>query len=225
MLQYLVWQKKPPTFSGMIDALAVRLDESPGFKQENRLFDLMDVITPCSSLLTLVVSETGREIQLAHSSVKEYLTSQHLADPFKEPLSELHSRSIIAKTSIRYMTDVASMQHDSIKSSGKSTDDMRKIPSSQVVLQGNFLGKPIINARPRGSLLIIIMDEGEFPFLRLASHWMRHAKIVEAVDDDIPRLVLQLYGQERLSYGFPQILGLSSMYDNCDDCDNYITFR
>jgi hypothetical protein len=215
MLQYLVWQKKPPTFSEMIDALAVRLDESPGFKQENRLFELMDVITECSSLLTPISSTHGREIHLAHSSVKEYLGSQHLVEPFKGLLSEAHARSAIAKTSIKYMIDVSNIHHDSIMSSGKSMDELRNIKSSEVVLLGNLLGRPEFTARPPGSPLIIIMDEGEFPFLRPASHWMEHAKVVETVDDDIPRLVLQLYGQERLSYGFTQILGLDLMYNNC----------
>lgn len=84
MLQYVLWAKRPPQFPEIIDAIAVHLDEIPGFKQENRPFDLMDVITQCSSLLTPSSALLGDEVHLAHSSVKEYLESQHLADPYKE---------------------------------------------------------------------------------------------------------------------------------------------
>jgi hypothetical protein len=217
MLQYLVWQKQPPTFSQMIDALAVRLDD-PGFKRENRLFDLMDVIMPCSSLLTLVLSKTGREIHLAHSSVKEYLKSQHLAEPFKGLLSEAHARSVVAKTSTKYIFDVVNIHRDSIMSSGKSIDELRNMTFSEVVLGEIFLGRPEFIARLQGKPVEVVMDEGEFPFLRPAGHyWAEHTRVFEAVDDYLPRVPKQLFGQERLSCGFPQILGPDSTYDNCDN--------
>jgi hypothetical protein len=207
LLQYVLWAKRPPLVSGMIDAIAVRLDEKPGFKQENRLFELMDVITQCSSLLITVSSIHGREVHLAHSSVKEYLTSRHLADPFKELLSESHARSIKIKTSIRYLIDVASIHHDLIKSSGKSTEDLCKISSSEVVLLGNYLGRPHFFTSDEDSSLVVQMDEKEVPFIPYASYCLQQGRLVEAVNDDIPQLVMQLYAKEHLLRGFSQILG------------------
>jgi hypothetical protein len=222
MLQYVLWAREPPLFSEMIDAIAVRLDESPAFKQENRLFELMDVITQCSSLLTPMPSSAGREIHLAHSSVKEYLTSQHLPEPFKRPLSEVHARSIIAKTSIRYMIDVASMHHDSITSSGKLYSDLLAMSCSEVVLLGNSLGSPTFLKNKKSNSPVTIMDHGEFRFLRSAMYWAEYARAVETADDDIPRLVLQLYVQKRLLCGFPQILGLGFIFDEETDEYEYI---
>jgi len=212
MLQYVLWTRKPPLFSEMIDAIAVRLDESPGFKRENRLFELMDVITQCSSLLTPVSSRYGREIHLAHSSVKEYLTSQHLTEPFKDLLSEVQARSTIAKTSMKYMLDVVNFHHDLIVSSGRSIDDLITMSSSDVVLSGNDLGRMRISAHRGGMYSVVTMCESSFPFLRAASYWAEHAAVVEIADDDIPRLVMHLYGQEHLWRSFPQILGSGLIY-------------
>jgi hypothetical protein len=226
MLQYVLWARTPPLFPEMIDAIAVRLDESPGFKRENRLFELMDVITQCSSLLSPVRTRSGRQIHLAHSSVKEYLTSRQLAEPFQRLLAEVQARSVIAKTSIRYMIDVANIHHVSIKSSGKSPDDLHemtrfevlfvinspndlhKIPRPpEVVSLGNNLGKPRFLVSSEDGSVVTIMDNEHFPFLRSASYWAEQAQVVEAADDDIPRLVMQLYREEHLLRGFPQITG------------------
>ncbi|THX36240.1 hypothetical protein D6D10_06833 [Aureobasidium pullulans] len=114
MLQYLVWSEIPPTLEGMLDATAVRLHETPAFKKSNRIFEIMDLITLCSSLVTIIeVSRfTGRfpreeqrtrEIHLAHSSVKEYLKSRHLARPFDQLSEEVHARGLIAQTCIGYL--------------------------------------------------------------------------------------------------------------------------
>jgi hypothetical protein len=202
MLQYVLWAKKPPLFSEMIDAIAVRLDESPGFKQENRLFELMDVIMQCSSLLTPVRTTSGREIHLAHSSVKEYLTSQHLASPFKEPLSEVHARLTIAKTSIKYLIDVADIHHNSLMSSRKPTDDLLTTLRSGMVF-GDFVSRREFLEREDIAFPAIIMDYGEFWFLRSARYWAEHARAVETADDDMTQLLLQLYGQEHLSLHKP----------------------
>ncbi|THY51349.1 hypothetical protein D6C99_04500 [Aureobasidium pullulans] len=114
MLQYLVWSEIPPTFEEMLDATAVRLHETPAFKKSNCIFEIMDLITLCSSLVTIVeVSRfTGRfprkeqrtrGIHLAHSSVKEYLRSRHLARPFDQLSEEIHARGSIAQTCIGYL--------------------------------------------------------------------------------------------------------------------------
>jgi len=213
MLQFVLWARRPPQFSEMIDAIAVRLHESPGFKQENRLFELMDVITQCSSLLTPVSSRYGREVHLAHSSVKEYLTSQHLAKPFKKLFAEVYARSTIARTSMQYLLDVANLHQDLITSSGITVEDLITMSPSDVVLSGCSLGRVRISAHPRGMHTVITMCESIFPFLQAASCWAEHATVVETANDEILRLVVDLYGQEQLWRRFPQILGSGIIHD------------
>ncbi|THW74384.1 hypothetical protein D6D18_10119, partial [Aureobasidium pullulans] len=110
MLQFLTWSETPLSFGAMIDALTVRLEESPAFETGNRLFDLKYVILDCSSLVSVIgASETHQqdhkqqEIHLAHSSVKEYLRSRHLARPFDQLSEEIHARGSIAQTCIGYL--------------------------------------------------------------------------------------------------------------------------
>ncbi|THX92239.1 hypothetical protein D6D08_02641 [Aureobasidium pullulans] len=110
MLQYLVWSEIPITLDEMLDATAVRLHETPAFKEVNRIFDIGDLITLCSSLVTIVEvsrftpeEQRMREIHLAHSSVKEYLRSRHLARPFDQLSEEIHARGSIAQTCIGYL--------------------------------------------------------------------------------------------------------------------------
>lgn len=110
MLRFLTWSETPLTFGAMIDALTVRLEESPAFEKGNRLFDLKHVTLDCSSLVSVVgVSETHQqdhkqqEIHLAHSSVKEYLRSRHLARPFDQRSEEIHARGFIAQICIGYL--------------------------------------------------------------------------------------------------------------------------
>lgn len=110
MLRLLTWSETPLTFGAMIDALTVRPEESPAFEKGNRLFDLKHVILDCSSLVSVIgASETHQqdhkqqEIHLAHSSVKEYLRSQHVARPFDQLSEEVHARGLIAQTCIGYL--------------------------------------------------------------------------------------------------------------------------
>ncbi|THY22638.1 hypothetical protein D6D01_06249 [Aureobasidium pullulans] len=112
MLQYLVWSEVPTTLGAMLDAIAVRPHETPAFKEVNRIFEIQDLITLCSSLVTIIDIEVSRfdleeqgtrEIHLAHSSVKEYLRSRHLARPFNRLSEEVHAKGTIAKTCIGYL--------------------------------------------------------------------------------------------------------------------------
>jgi hypothetical protein len=202
MLQYVLWSKAPPTFSIMIDAIAVRLDECPGFVQENRLFDLRDVIVQCSSLLT-IVKVTGayyewHEIHLAHSSVREYLTSQYLVCPFDALLSEVQARATIAKTCIRYIIDAASLGFQSMDRQEFSEvlyESMTPLPRSGMLL-------------PRSKELLFseLPDRAKFPFMQSAVFWMQHARVSEDADLDLVQLVMQLYRSRHLLYNFSFIL-------------------
>lgn len=181
MLQYVLWSERPLDFLELVDAIAVRLEESPVFKSENRLFDLMDVITQCSSLLT-VVNKTNylngivrQEVYLAHSSVKEYLTSQNLVRPFDVDLSEVQANAVIAKTCIEYIIEVANLQKEATE-------------------------HPTATWR--------VLNVFDFPFAWRATYWMYHAKVIENVDNEVVQVVMKLYKQKHLIHHFPQIVGL-----------------
>jgi hypothetical protein len=108
MLQLLIWSDTPFSLDAMLHALSVRLDETPGFKLANRLFDLLDVTKYCSSLVSIVEAkdyfgDSEQHVRLAHSSVKEYLTSSHLLPPFRHDLAEAFSRAYIARMCISYL--------------------------------------------------------------------------------------------------------------------------
>ncbi|THX95281.1 hypothetical protein D6D03_09310 [Aureobasidium pullulans] len=110
LLQFLTWSEEPLTIGVMVDAITVRLGDSPAFKKENRLFQLKHIILDCSSLVSVVsVSElhqqdsAQQQIHLAHSSVKEYLRSPNLAEPFDQHVEEVYARGLIARTCISYL--------------------------------------------------------------------------------------------------------------------------
>ncbi|THY84406.1 hypothetical protein D6C92_09296 [Aureobasidium pullulans] len=110
MLQFLTWSEIPITIDALTDAIAVQLAESPAFKKENRPFRLKRVILDCSSLVSVIRTprlqqqDSGQQqIQLAHSSVKEYLRSSSLAPSFYQHLEEVYARRLIAKTCISYL--------------------------------------------------------------------------------------------------------------------------
>lgn len=199
----------------MIDAIAVRLDKSPGFVQENRLFDLMDVIVQCSSLLTIVNAtdhyNEWQEIHLAHSSVKEYLTSQSLVCPFDESLSETHARASIAKTCIRYIIDVASLQFE-------FGDQRQGFP-----VHFNDSEPPSNGPTNRldGSMelrfaLTELPDRNTFPFVQSAVFWMEHTRVVGHADFGLVQLVLQLYRLKHILCAFPPILEYGSYTPRAD---------
>lgn len=104
LLQLLVWSEETLRPGELVDALSIRPEERPAFQKNNRLFDLMDVIRHCSSLVTVVtVGERHSIGQLAHSSVREYLTSLAAATPLSKDLSEITAKGYIAELCITYI--------------------------------------------------------------------------------------------------------------------------
>lgn len=101
ILQWLVYSARPLRIDEVVDAIAVYNDSDLQFDPESRLPDPQDILTICSSLVTLV----GVEIRLAHFSVKEYLVSKRIQNG---PASQYSIRSIptnlsMAKTCLAYL--------------------------------------------------------------------------------------------------------------------------
>jgi ankyrin repeat protein len=92
ILQMLLWSNQRLTLEACNDAVIVQPDRNPAFSVDDRFFDPLDVVKICSGLVTTVWSNTDfinfQYLQLAHASVREYLSSQEVIQPFQSHLRE-----------------------------------------------------------------------------------------------------------------------------------------
>jgi hypothetical protein len=111
ILQFLTYSERPLRIEEVVDAIAVNTNKSPYFSPRNRMPVPMEVTRYCSSLVIMVSAnrdlsenDDGRiELQLAHFSVKEYLTSERLDISTKQVLQETAARASIAKVCLAYL--------------------------------------------------------------------------------------------------------------------------
>jgi hypothetical protein len=75
ILQFLTFSEQPLSVKGIVDVIAVNTDGDPYFNPSDRMPDHQDISRYCSSLVVVVSTESDGVLQLAHFSVKEYLTS------------------------------------------------------------------------------------------------------------------------------------------------------
>ncbi|KAK8245511.1 hypothetical protein IWZ00DRAFT_428803, partial [Phyllosticta capitalensis] len=124
ILQFLSYCGTPFTIRAAVDAIAVNSERAPYFDEEDRMPDPKEIAAYCSSLVTVVSwtewsdddydydpdtdyyewEETG--LQLAHFSVKEYLTSSRIDENFATGLTETVARASIAKICLSYCLGV-----------------------------------------------------------------------------------------------------------------------
>lgn len=115
VLQWLCFAKRPQSLKSLVDVLATDVGGNGCFLTEERLPDPLDIITICSSLIT-IREETHSEhvrllldpedpiIQLAHFSVQEYLLSSrcYLSGQF----STLRAHAVLADICLIYTLHV-----------------------------------------------------------------------------------------------------------------------
>jgi hypothetical protein len=93
-----------------VDAIAIRLDPRGEFDPKYRLPCPSEITRFCSSLVSLVTTEsageTATQLELAHFSVKEYLTSEKVPEPFRHRFSEPNSRGYITRSCLAYLTSL-----------------------------------------------------------------------------------------------------------------------
>ncbi|KAF5127193.1 Ankyrin repeat domain-containing protein 50 [Metarhizium anisopliae] len=107
LLQFLVYSKRPLKLVEAKEVIATQVEQEPGgFDVKRRLFCDTDVLDYCPSLVT-VVHATGKELHLAHFSVKEYLLGE---DQFNITTGSIS----ITMTCLTYLTDISG-SHRGIK--------------------------------------------------------------------------------------------------------------
>lgn len=93
-LQWLLYSTRPLTVQELAEVLAINVEAEPRFDVNSRLADDDDVISVCSSLITITqgpghghsrsywwaAGERKNSVRFAHFSVKEYLTSENILD-------------------------------------------------------------------------------------------------------------------------------------------------
>ncbi|KAF7516376.1 hypothetical protein G7054_g14184 [Neopestalotiopsis clavispora] len=114
---FLTYSERPLRLEEMVDVIAVNVEESVAwgrrFDPEDRLPVPEEITRYCSGLVTLVSRpDSNREeqevqqIQLAHFSVKEYLTSTRLGSEISQYLSETSASCCIAKVCLIYLLEL-----------------------------------------------------------------------------------------------------------------------
>lgn len=86
VLQWLCYSARLLDMAEVVEVLAIDLDGETGFDHKQRLPDARDIITICSSLVSILSLTTGEpdckqmvtEVHLAHFSVEEYLLSDQV---------------------------------------------------------------------------------------------------------------------------------------------------
>ncbi|KAF2178926.1 purine and uridine phosphorylase [Zopfia rhizophila CBS 207.26] len=111
ILQFLTFSERPLRIEEAVDAIAVDTEGNQYFSLKYRMPDPQEISRYCSSLV-VVVSATEHsngedservELQLAHFSVKEYLTSNRLDSGIAQDFQETTARASIAKVCLAYL--------------------------------------------------------------------------------------------------------------------------
>ena len=108
VLQFLAFSARPVSLDEVVEVLAVTFEGSPRFDPEQRYPEPRDILTRCSSLVSISVLEQTRpkdQLRLAHFSVKEYLVSSRIqyssACPFGMTARDAHG--FIARACLAYL--------------------------------------------------------------------------------------------------------------------------
>ncbi|KAK6507970.1 hypothetical protein TWF481_006390 [Arthrobotrys musiformis] len=124
ILQFLTYSARPLAIEEAIDAIAVDTEGDEYFNPKYRMPDRDEILCYCSSLVVAVSVEkdwrigggTYTELQLAHFSVKEYLTSDRLDNDINRHFQEIVAKGSIATVCLAYLLH---LDHD------VSTDELR----------------------------------------------------------------------------------------------------
>ncbi|RDW93506.1 uncharacterized protein DSM5745_00828 [Aspergillus mulundensis] len=104
ILQWLVYAVRPLMIEEIIDVLAVSFnEEGHAFDPRNRLLDVEDILSICSSLVTIEKSGQGLLVKLSHLSVRDYLVSSHTQAFFRNSMESETANTAISSICLRYI--------------------------------------------------------------------------------------------------------------------------
>jgi hypothetical protein len=111
ILQFVAFSERPLRIEEAADAIAVDPQGEPHFDPEARMPDLQEILLYCSSLVVVVSAKDHSydkddkpvELQLAHFSVKEYLTSDRIDKAIAESFQEAAAKVSIATVCLAYL--------------------------------------------------------------------------------------------------------------------------
>ncbi|CAD0093851.1 unnamed protein product, partial [Aureobasidium mustum] len=117
IFRVLMWSKRPLRAEEIVDVIAVNIDEKPAFDPQNRLPVPREILRLCRGLVTIspVVDVTDSEhreqnwqFQLAHFSVREFLTSDHIDARYRHCMDQSSANAHLAKICLAYLSMLAS---------------------------------------------------------------------------------------------------------------------
>ena len=111
VLQFLTYSERPLTIDEVVDAIAVNIREQPHFHPKYRMPDPNEITSFCSSLVVKMPRQGSERmedeertyLQLAHFSVKEYLTSDRVCKSIQSHIREPVARITAAKACLAYL--------------------------------------------------------------------------------------------------------------------------
>ncbi|KAL8968170.1 MAG: hypothetical protein Q9183_002589 [Haloplaca sp. 2 TL-2023] len=109
VLKWLACSKMPVTLWRIAEIITIDVDEDPRVNFEKRFRDPKDVLTICPSLIVFKGEnlESTSVLELAHSSVREYLVHEPTQTGERRPYSfrEPEAHAVIARDCIAYLLD------------------------------------------------------------------------------------------------------------------------
>jgi ankyrin repeat protein len=103
ILQFLTFSERPLSIKEIIDAITVNTEGGPYFDPSDRMPDHKEISRYCSSLVVVVSIESEDVLQLAHLSVKEYLTSNRVQSVLATEFQKVTASTSIAKVCLAYL--------------------------------------------------------------------------------------------------------------------------
>ena len=114
ILQFLASSERPLRIEEVVEAIAVNPEGKPQFDSKNRMPEPSEISRYCSGLV-VVVPRTDypidqhnwkmvKVLQLAHFSVKEYLTSGRVEESFQGSFTEINARGSITRVCLAYLS-------------------------------------------------------------------------------------------------------------------------
>ncbi|KAM0074821.1 hypothetical protein ACKRZS_013130 [Fusarium odoratissimum] len=194
VLQILLFSESRLTLEQAVDAIAVNTARRPYFEMENRMPAPLDLLSCFSSLVNAVKHDGKLVLQLAHFSVKEYLTSEQLPAEFQKPLQEIVARSSIAETCLAYRLDL----RRNIEGCVDLSNELSKLAPLQDPSGGRYLLLLEKSNNVEAAFSALHKIQLNFPLLGFEPKddtWLRHAQFAEDSDGSqrLQELICELF--------------------------------